>query len=104
MNAVAIGRLYVHRLANARAMGVSHVIRRLRDELEIAMALCGCKTLADANSDILFNEALQQRLAASTQAAFICQGLTVSVARGRIITTTSVMMVMGIAKDIMAVL
>jgi 4-hydroxymandelate oxidase len=29
-------------------MGVSHVLRLLRDELEIAMALCGCATLEDA--------------------------------------------------------
>ncbi len=53
-NAVLIGRPYVFGLANAGAMGVSHVIRLLRDELEIAMALCGCATLADAGPDILF--------------------------------------------------
>ena len=28
--------------------GVAHVLRLLRDELEVAMALTGCKTLADA--------------------------------------------------------
>jgi 4-hydroxymandelate oxidase len=27
---------------------VAHVLRLLRDELEVAMALTGCKTLADA--------------------------------------------------------
>lgn len=53
-NAVLIGRPYVFGLANAGAMGVSHVIRLLRDELEIAMALCGCATLADAKADVLF--------------------------------------------------
>lgn len=53
-NAVLIGRPYVFGLANAGAMGVSHVIRLLRDELEIAMALCGCSTLVDAGADILF--------------------------------------------------
>ena len=47
-NAVLIGRPYVFGLANAGAMGVSHVLRLLRDELEIAMALCGCKTLDEA--------------------------------------------------------
>ena len=31
-----------------RAAGVAHVLRLLRDELEVAMALPGCKTLADA--------------------------------------------------------
>jgi isopentenyl diphosphate isomerase/L-lactate dehydrogenase-like FMN-dependent dehydrogenase len=40
--------------ANEYIKGVSHVIRLLRDELEIAMALCGCKTLAEADASILF--------------------------------------------------
>ncbi|GAB3538366.1 alpha-hydroxy acid oxidase [Noviherbaspirillum agri] len=53
-NAVLIGRPYVFGLANAGAMGVSHVIRLLRDELEIAMALCGCANLAEAGPHILF--------------------------------------------------
>lgn len=53
-DAVLIGRPYVFGLANAGAMGVSHVLRLLRDELEIAMALCGCATLDDVGSDILF--------------------------------------------------
>ena len=44
-NAILVGRPYVFGLANAGAMGVSHVLRLLRDELEIAMALCGCATL-----------------------------------------------------------
>lgn len=44
-DAVLVGRPYVFALANAGAMGVSHVLRLLRDELEIAMALCGCATL-----------------------------------------------------------
>ena len=44
-HAVLIGRPVVHALAHAGAMGVSHAIRLLRDELEIAMALCGCATL-----------------------------------------------------------
>lgn len=47
-NAVLIGRPYVFGLASAGAMGVAHVIRLLRDELEIAMALCGCATLDKA--------------------------------------------------------
>jgi 4-hydroxymandelate oxidase len=47
-DAVLIGRPYIFGLANAGAMGVNHVLRLLRDELEIAMALCGCKTLAAA--------------------------------------------------------
>ena len=46
-SAVLVGRPYIFGLANAGALGVAHVIRLLRDELEIAMALCGCRTLAD---------------------------------------------------------
>ncbi|WP_420476902.1 alpha-hydroxy acid oxidase [Noviherbaspirillum sp. ST9] len=51
-DAVLIGRPYVFGLANAGAMGVSHVLRLLRDELEIAMALCGCRTLDGAGETI----------------------------------------------------
>ena len=51
--AVLIGRPYVCGLANAGAHGVAHVLRLLRDELEIAMALCGCRTLAQVGPDLL---------------------------------------------------
>ena len=47
-SAVLVGRPVLHSLANAGAAGVAHVLRLLRDELEIAMALTGCRTLADA--------------------------------------------------------
>lgn len=53
-SAVLLGRPYVYGLANAGAMGVAHVLRLLRDELEIAMALCGCRTLAQATSALLW--------------------------------------------------
>ncbi|MDP2419325.1 MAG: alpha-hydroxy-acid oxidizing protein, partial [Hydrogenophaga sp.] len=46
--AVLVGRPILHGLANAGASGVAHTIRLLRDELEMAMALTGCRTLADA--------------------------------------------------------
>lgn len=49
-SAVMIGRPIVWGLANAGAAGVAHVLRLLRDELEISMALTGCATLADATS------------------------------------------------------
>jgi 4-hydroxymandelate oxidase len=52
-SAVLIGRPYVFGLANAGAMGVAHVLRLLRDELEIAMALCGCRDLGQATSALL---------------------------------------------------
>ena len=48
-SAVLVGRPILHGLANAGAAGVAHVIRLLRDELEIAMALCGCATLDQAS-------------------------------------------------------
>lgn len=46
-SAVLIGRPYVWGLASAGALGAAHVIRLMRDELELAMALCGCRTLSD---------------------------------------------------------
>ncbi len=51
--AVLVGRPYVHALAVAGALGVAHVLRLLRDELEIAMALTGCATLAAASRELL---------------------------------------------------
>lgn len=56
-NAVLVGRPVLHGLANAGATGVAHVIRLLRDELEIAMALCGCRTLDQASQSLLTNQA-----------------------------------------------
>lgn len=52
-SAVLIGRPYVWGLAANGALGVAHVIRLLRDELEMAMALTGCRTLADLTADRL---------------------------------------------------
>jgi 4-hydroxymandelate oxidase len=52
-SAVLVGRPVIHGLANAGAAGVAHVIRLLRDELAIAMALCGCSRLSDANRSLL---------------------------------------------------
>jgi 4-hydroxymandelate oxidase len=49
-SAVLVGRPVLHGLANAGAAGVAHVLRLLRDELEIAMALSGCRTLDEAAS------------------------------------------------------
>jgi 4-hydroxymandelate oxidase len=53
---VLIGRPYMHGLAVAGALGVAHVIRLLRDEFEIAMALNGCRTLADITPAHLVRE------------------------------------------------
>ena len=52
-SAVLVGRPAVWGLANAGAAGVAHVLRLLRDELEVAMALTGCATLAEATTALL---------------------------------------------------
>ena len=49
-----IGKPIMYGLATAGALGVAHSLKILKDELEIAMALTGCKTLRDINKDILF--------------------------------------------------
>lgn len=46
-SAVLVGRPVIYGLAVNGAFGTSHVLRILRDELEIAMALTGCRTIAD---------------------------------------------------------
>lgn len=48
-----VGRPAVYGLAHAGAVGVAHVLRLLRDELEIAMALTGCATLDQATPALL---------------------------------------------------
>lgn len=45
--AVGIGRPHVYGLAIAGAAGVSEVLRNLRAELDLTMALTGCTTLGD---------------------------------------------------------
>lgn len=54
--AVMIGRPYIHALSVAGALGVAHLIRLLREELEIAMALAGCKTLDAIHRDLLYTK------------------------------------------------
>ncbi|MEP2879266.1 MAG: alpha-hydroxy acid oxidase [Sulfitobacter sp.] len=51
--AVLIGRPIACGLAVAGDLGVSHVLRLLRDELEIAMLLSGCATVQDIERDIV---------------------------------------------------
>jgi 4-hydroxymandelate oxidase len=53
-SAVMVGRPCAHALAFSGAQGVAHVLRLLRDELEIAMALSGCATLAQVDRNVLF--------------------------------------------------
>ncbi len=52
---VLIGRAYLYALAAAGAVGVAHVINLLRTELEVAMALTGCTTLADVDRRVLWD-------------------------------------------------
>lgn len=53
--AVMIGRPYIHALATAGALGVAHLLRLLREELEVTMALCGCSNLAEISDAYLLN-------------------------------------------------
>ena len=52
-SAVMVGRPVIYGLAVNGALGVSHVLRLLRDEFEIAMALTGCRTLADIGPHLI---------------------------------------------------
>jgi 4-hydroxymandelate oxidase len=53
-NAVLIGRPQAFALAVAGALGVAHMLRLLKEELEVTMALCGCPHIADINHDCVF--------------------------------------------------
>lgn len=46
-NAVLAGRLPLYALSVAGALGVAHLLKLLREELEVCMALAGCATLND---------------------------------------------------------
>jgi isopentenyl diphosphate isomerase/L-lactate dehydrogenase-like FMN-dependent dehydrogenase len=52
-NAVLIGRPQLYALAVAGAAGVAHLLRVLRDELEVTMALAGCPTIASITTGAL---------------------------------------------------
>lgn len=51
--AVFVGRPVLWGLADSGADGVGKVLHLLRTEFDLAMALSGCKTLADVNADLL---------------------------------------------------
>ncbi|WP_439817876.1 alpha-hydroxy acid oxidase [Zavarzinia sp. CC-PAN008] len=55
--AVMIGQPIVHALAVAGAVGVIHMLTILRVELEVAMALTGCRTMADIGPHALWQPA-----------------------------------------------
>ena len=52
-DAVGIGRPHVYGLALAGAEGVAEVLRNIRAELDLTMALTGCRTLAEVTRDRL---------------------------------------------------
>jgi 4-hydroxymandelate oxidase len=54
-DAVLVGRPQVFALAAAGAHGVAHMLRLLRDELEMAMAQCGCATLEQVDRRLIFS-------------------------------------------------
>ncbi|HVY10132.1 MAG TPA: alpha-hydroxy-acid oxidizing protein [Mycobacteriales bacterium] len=51
--AVLIGRPYIYGLGLAGEVGVRHVVRSLLAELELSMALAGCKSLSDIGPELL---------------------------------------------------
>ncbi len=53
-DAVLIGRLQVFSLSVAGALGVAHMLKLLREELEICMAMTGCASLADIRRTTLY--------------------------------------------------
>lgn len=53
-DAVLIGRPIMYALATAGPLGVAHMLRLLKDEFEITMALCGCNSIEDITSDKLY--------------------------------------------------
>lgn len=56
-NAVLIGRPQVFALAVAGALGVAHMLKMMREELEICMALAGCPTIASISPAALVGKA-----------------------------------------------
>ena len=52
-NAVLVGRPQVYALAVAGALGVAHMLKLFRDELELCMALAGTPTVADISARCL---------------------------------------------------
>jgi 4-hydroxymandelate oxidase len=49
-SAVLVGRPFVWGLATSGALGVAHVLRLMRDELEMTMALTGCRGVDDIHA------------------------------------------------------
>ncbi|MCP5143519.1 MAG: alpha-hydroxy-acid oxidizing protein [Gammaproteobacteria bacterium] len=52
-SAVMVGRLQTYALAAAGALGVAHMVRLLKEELEVTMALMGCPAPQDITPDAI---------------------------------------------------
>jgi L-lactate dehydrogenase (cytochrome) len=50
---VLIGRSWVYALAARGQAGVEHVLELIQKEMHVAMALTGCRRIADIGGDIL---------------------------------------------------
>lgn len=55
-DAVLIGRPYIWGLATVGALGVAHVIRLLRDELEMTMALTGTASIREITREKIISD------------------------------------------------
>lgn len=55
-NAVLVGRPYIYGLATAGALGVAHVLKVLKEELEITMALMGTASINEINQDFIYRD------------------------------------------------
>lgn len=53
-NAVLVGRPQLYALAVAGPLGVAHMLRILREELEVCMALAGTPSIADISANALY--------------------------------------------------
>ncbi|MGI6245638.1 MAG: alpha-hydroxy acid oxidase [Pseudochelatococcus sp.] len=61
-DAVLLGRPVLYALAVAGAAGVAHLLTLLRTELEVAMTLTGCATIADIGPGVLAETLSSQRI------------------------------------------
>lgn len=53
-SAVMVGRPYLYALAVGGAVGVAHLLKILRTELDIAMVLTGCPAVKDVSADVIW--------------------------------------------------
>jgi isopentenyl diphosphate isomerase/L-lactate dehydrogenase-like FMN-dependent dehydrogenase len=55
-NAVLVGRAFVWGLTVGGEKGVTQVLSMLRNELELAMALCGCRSVSDVSPEVVYSK------------------------------------------------